>query len=246
MQDLNDKVTGNTLTAAEWNEVPSEIQNVIEGLGIALSGADLNQLGKAIAGYVANGAFYTDGGAADAYVLTQIGSKQAPTAYTDGMAVEFIPDNTNTGASTVNVAGLGVKNIVDTGSAGLIIAGIRYQLRYRSGSGDFEIVNNQAGNAKVWVNFNGQGVVAIRGSLNVSSITDNGVGDYTVNYANNLPDINYSFVSGAAFDASNTPAIVTCRKIANRTVSDIDITTHTASSGGSTDIDNVNISIFAN
>ena len=48
MQDLNDKVTGGTLTAAEWNEVPSELQNVIEGLGITLSGADLNQLGKAI------------------------------------------------------------------------------------------------------------------------------------------------------------------------------------------------------
>lgn len=113
MQDLNDKVTGGTLTAAEWNEVPSEIQNVIEGLGITLSGADLNQLGKAIAGYVANGTFYTDSGAADAYVLTAIGSKQSPTAYTDGLTARFTPGNINTGASTVNVASLGVKSIVN-------------------------------------------------------------------------------------------------------------------------------------
>lgn len=140
MQDLNDKITGNTLTAAEWNEVPSEIQNVIEGLGITLSGADLNQLGKAIAGYVANGNFYTDSGAADAYVLTKIGLKQTLPAYADGMIVEFLAGNTSTGASTVNVAGLGVKNIVDTGTAGTIAAGERYELRYRSGSGDFEIV----------------------------------------------------------------------------------------------------------
>lgn len=111
MQDLNDKITGNTLSAAEWNEVPSEIQNVIEGLGIVLSGADLNQLGKAIAGYVANGNFYTDSGVADAYVLTTVGSKQSLTAYTDGAAFEFITSNVNTGASTVNVAGLGVKDI---------------------------------------------------------------------------------------------------------------------------------------
>ena len=81
MQDLNDKITGNSLTAPEWNEVPSEIQNIIEGLGITLSGGDLNQLGKAIAGYVANGSFYTDSGAADAYVLSVIGSKQALPAY---------------------------------------------------------------------------------------------------------------------------------------------------------------------
>jgi hypothetical protein len=116
MQDLNDKITGGTLTAAEWNEVPSEIQSVIEGLGITLSGGDLNQLGKAIAGYVANGNFYTDSGAADAYVLSVIGSKQRAPSYTDGFEISFIAGNTNNGASTVNVAGLGVKSLTtDTG-----------------------------------------------------------------------------------------------------------------------------------
>jgi microcystin-dependent protein len=44
---------------------------------------------------------------------------------------------------------------------------------------------------KAWVNFNGTGTVAIRGSYNVSSITDNGVGDYTVNFASGLADANY-------------------------------------------------------
>lgn len=111
MQDLNDKVTGGNLSATEWNQVPSEIQNVIESLGITLSAGDLNQLGKAIAGYVANGNFYTDSGAANAYVLTTIGSKQSLTAYTDGDTFEFIASTPNTGASTVNVATLGVKNI---------------------------------------------------------------------------------------------------------------------------------------
>ena len=48
-----------------------------------------------------------------------------------------------------------------------------------------------------WVNFNGTGTVAIRASYNVSSITDNGTGKYTVNFTTAMPDTNYTF-SGAA------------------------------------------------
>jgi len=45
---------------------------------------------------------------------------------------------------------------------------------------------------RAWVNFNGTGTVGIRGSGNVSSITDNGKGDYTVNFTTNMEDANYS------------------------------------------------------
>jgi len=51
------------------------------------------------------------------------------------------------------------------------------------------------GSAKAWVNFNGTGTVAIRASYNVSSITDNGVGDYTVNFTTAMPDANYCAVA---------------------------------------------------
>ena len=51
---------------------------------------------------------------------------------------------------------------------------------------------------QAWVNFNGTGTVAIRESYNVSSITDNGTGDYTVNFTNALTDANYSAVFGGA------------------------------------------------
>lgn len=133
MEDLNDKAVDGTLPAGEWNQVPSEIQNVIEGLGITLTNADLNQLGKAISGYVANGTFYTDSGAADTYVLAQIGSKQAVPAYTNGMIARFLPVNANTGASTVNVSGLGVKAIEKSGGAlvaGDIAAGDSIEMWY--------------------------------------------------------------------------------------------------------------------
>jgi len=49
-----------------------------------------------------------------------------------------------------------------------------------------------SGLAKAWVNFNGTGTVAIRASYNVTSITDNATGDYTINFTNALPDANYS------------------------------------------------------
>ncbi len=145
MQDLNDKVTGGTLTAVEWNEVPSEIQNVIEALDITLSSGDLNQLGKAIAGYVAHGDFYTDSGAANVYVLTQTGSKQAPTAYVDGMRVRAVISNANTGASTVNVVGLGVKSITTqsgTNPQAGEIDGI-IELIFDTGNDRFEIVSRK-------------------------------------------------------------------------------------------------------
>jgi hypothetical protein len=57
-----------------------------------------------------------------------------------------------------------------------------------SGNGERQI------SLKAWVNFNGTGTVAIRASNNVSSITDNAVGNYTVNFTTAMPDANYAGV----------------------------------------------------
>ena len=59
------------------------------------------------------------------------------------------------------------------------------------------------GTAKAWVNFNGTGTVAIRASYNVSSITDNGTGDYTVNFTTAMVDANYA-IGQAAEDPTNS------------------------------------------
>jgi len=61
--------------------------------------------------------------------------------------------------------------------------------------------NGMTGIAKAWVNFNGTGTVAIRGSFNVSSITDNGTGDYTVNFTTAMPNTNYCPVAMTSGDA---------------------------------------------
>jgi hypothetical protein len=66
-------------------------------------------------------------------------------------------------------------------------------LQFNSGYGSVAT----AYGCRAWVNFNGTGTVAIRASGNVSSITDNGTGDYTVNFTTAMPDVNYcSLVSG--------------------------------------------------
>jgi hypothetical protein len=55
---------------------------------------------------------------------------------------------------------------------------------------------------RAWVNFDGTGTVAIRASGNVSSITDNGTGNYTVNFTTAMPDANYAVVVTAGVEAA--------------------------------------------
>jgi len=62
---------------------------------------------------------------------------------------------------------------------------------------------------RAWVNFNGIGTVAIRGSGNVSSITDNNPGDYTVNFTVAMPDANYSTHVALGYSGSNAPSRIT-------------------------------------
>ena len=58
---------------------------------------------------------------------------------------------------------------------------------------------------RAWVNFNGTGTVAIRAQFNVSSITDNGTGDYTVNFTTAMPDADYAVVCLSTQASGNVP-----------------------------------------
>jgi hypothetical protein len=94
------------------------------------------------------------------------------------------------------------------------------------GSGSNNVVLNADGSiggtcltqtCRAWVNFNGTGTVAIRASYNVSSITDNNVGDYTVNFTTPMPDENYSLCGSAQFNGSsgngNGNTVVTLNRV---------------------------------
>ncbi len=105
--------------------------------------------------------------------------------------------------------------------------------------------------ARAWVNFNGTGTVAIRASGNVSSITDNGTGDYTVNFTTAMPDANYSAVISNTVTASYATLVVG-NIAANRTGAVVQAPTTTTvrasfvnpSTGGAFDIEYVMCAIF--
>jgi hypothetical protein len=79
---------------------------------------------------------------------------------------------------------------------------------YADGSGNLQANSGYGSVAtgylcRAWVNFNGTGTVAIRASSNVSSITDNGTGLYTVNFTTAMPDINYSVCGSSGLTDSS-------------------------------------------
>ena len=78
-------------------------------------------------------------------------------------------------------------------------------LKFNSGYGSAAT----AYGCRAWVNFNGTGTVAIREDGNVSSITDNGTGDYTVNFTTALPDANYGNNVTGVNDGTNDVVRVT-------------------------------------
>jgi hypothetical protein len=96
---------------------------------------------------------------------------------------------------------------------------------------------------RAWVNFNGTGTVAIRGSGNVSSITDNGgSGDYTVNFTTAIVDANYSVSLAAASSALGNNL---CIRISGSTVSTSSVRVTIASGAGSlADCETVAVAVF--
>jgi hypothetical protein len=97
---------------------------------------------------------------------------------------------------------------------------------------------------RAWVNFNGTGTVAIRASFNVSSITDNGTGDYTVNFTNAMPDANYSAVAASTADIAGTMGIVTLPYNTAPTTSALRINTRTSAGLSIGDSLYVNVAIL--
>lgn len=99
---------------------------------------------------------------------------------------------------------------------------------------------------RAWVNFNGVSTVSITASGNVSSITDNGVGDYTVNFANALVDANYNFVTNSS---NTTSANILCIAQLNwdnptKSTSALRFYNLKTNTGALTDQNTISVSIF--
>jgi len=113
-------------------------------------------------------------------------------------------------------------------------------------TGLFSTNNAYSGIAKAWVLYNGVGQ-SIYGSFNVSSVTRNAAGDYTINYTTAMPNINYSaLISTSANSGSNLIANIYTDAAGNTvapTTTTTRIVTLTRSAGASIDSPYVSVVI---
>jgi len=117
-----------------------------------------------------------------------------------------VPDGTvrlgvgNTGATTLDaVTVTNAGNVTAAGSVSGTAGSFSGNLSFNSGYGSAAV----AYGCRAWVNFNGTGTVAIRASGNVSSITDGGTGDYTVNFTIAMPDTSYAGIGSNGTDVAS-------------------------------------------
>ena len=103
--------------------------------------------------------------------------------------------------------------------------------------------DEQLGLAKAWVNFNGTGTVAIRAQFNVSSITDNATGSYTVNLTTATADANGSAIVTTWRTTTSTPDQSVQTQAYQSGVSTVDIRTYNTASTA-TDHGYINVALF--
>lgn len=152
MRNLSAKTddVGDTLPASDFNaNLRLELQNFVTSASFSLDpeggpDTDVEMLGKSAALYANAAGYYTDTGAANAYVVNRVGTIKALSSYVEGVVITFKAANTSTGASTINVDSLGVKTIVNADGSAItnsdIVANRYTSLRYNATSGNFEVV----------------------------------------------------------------------------------------------------------
>jgi hypothetical protein len=129
------------------------------------------------------------------------------------------------------------------------------KLTLEANASNIKTALNASGDAPIyacraWVNFNGTGTVAIRASGNVSSITDSGTGNYTVNFATAMPDADYSSLAtttGASEGSQQRTAVVKGTPgggASLKTTTALAIQTGATSSNALVDMAEINVSIF--
>ena len=145
--------------------------------------------------------------ASGSQISLNVGNVTVITATSSGITGNIVGNVSTTGTATFAAGAVGTPSITTSGDTN---TGIYFpsadtigfaeggtQVGEFDSSGNFKF-NSGFGSVatayacRAWVRFNGTGTVAINGSGNVTSITDNGTGDYTVNFTNAMPDANYT------------------------------------------------------
>ena len=92
----------------------------------------------------------------------------------------------------------------------------------------------QQGLAKCWANFNGTGTVSIRDSLNAASLTDNGIGDYSINFSNSFSNNDYATI-GFAYPHASWNQVPQCQVHSAQTTALTEVWSGASDAGGLND-----------
>jgi|LSQX01.2.fsa_nt_gb hypothetical protein len=194
--------------------------------------------------------------------------KNATVKYTDGnIYISLVDNNTALPTDTdnwMNLEGLGMSGINDLSDkstpddtdnfalqeVGGDLKKVSFQNLTKLSQNDSRVKTalNASGDAPIyacraWVNFNGTGTVAIRASGNVSSVTDNGVGNYTVNFTTAMPDSDYGAVTSCTGSSGAENKLINGRN--NTSLSNLSCNLLvTNGSGADTDATTISVSIF--
>jgi hypothetical protein len=106
-----------------------------------------------------------------------------------------LPAITTTGDTNTGIF-FSAADTIDFAEGGAAVGQFDSSANFKFNSGYGSVAT--AYGCRAWVNFNGSGTVAIRGSANVSSITDRNTGRFTVNLTNAMPDTNYTISCGGS------------------------------------------------
>jgi len=147
----------------------------------------------------------------------------------------------NTGNLNIQSGGSTVLALTSSGTTVTGTGSYSGNLSFNSGYGSAAV----AYGCRAWVNFNGTGVVAIRASGNVSSITDNGTGDYTVNFTTAMPDANYavSQMTGAQPGVSLNVSATLSTDLATPTTSGFRVQSRRRDTNGDVDVSYANFTV---
>ena len=192
--------------------------------------------------------------------LTQANRAEDEADRAEGYAISFDPSNLvhKTGDEIIaDVKTFTSSPIVPTPTTNMQVANKQYvddnaETTWLPNDSRAKTALNATGTAPIyacraWVNFNGTGTVAIRASGNVSSITDNGTGNYTVNFTTAMPDVNYCMTSAATGTSTYPIATSSAQKYYNGayTTSYIQVLVSVNQTGAANlDADFINLSFF--
>lgn len=187
-------------------------------------------------------------------VVAVSGVVQNPNTYSISSTILTFTAAPPSGTNNIGVLFLGLPSIVGVPNAGTVgisqlsATGTKDATTFLRGDNTFSGVANlttASGNApsyaaRAWVNFNGTGTVAIRASGNCSSVTDNGVGQYTVNFTTAMPDSNYSALATAFIGNGRGTGLR-----AGKTTTSVEVGFYDfVANAYNADTDNMNVAIF--